>query len=136
MRLARGGFPEANERQADDRRAAWLAAYVSTILQRDVRDLARLDALVALPDLLRLLASRVSGLLRLAAVSRDIGLAHMPRFRSNLSRLLEEVRHGQRVVVTRRGKKVACLVPVTRENLLPSLSEFRDSIQRQGAPLS
>jgi hypothetical protein len=37
-RLVRGGYPEAIQRVAADRRSAWFAAYLSTILQRDVRD--------------------------------------------------------------------------------------------------
>jgi predicted AAA+ superfamily ATPase len=75
-RLTRGGYPEATQRGADDRRAAWFAAYISTILQRDVRDLARVDALHSLPNLLKLLAARASGLLNLADVGRDAGLPH------------------------------------------------------------
>jgi uncharacterized protein len=75
-RLTRGGYPEAVQRQDDGRRAAWFASYVSTILQRDVRDLARVDALHSLPNLLRLLAARSSGLLNLADVSRDAALPH------------------------------------------------------------
>jgi predicted AAA+ superfamily ATPase len=75
-RLVRGGYPEAVQRQSDDRRAAWFASYLSTILQRDVRDLARVDALHSLPNLLKLLAARVSGLLNLADVSRGAGLPH------------------------------------------------------------
>jgi len=76
VRLTRGGYPEATQRQADDRRAAWFASYISTILQRDVRDLARVDALHSLPNLLKLLAARASGLLNLADVGRDAGLPH------------------------------------------------------------
>jgi predicted AAA+ superfamily ATPase len=75
-RLTRGGYPEATQRQDDDRRAAWFASYISTILQRDVRDLARVDALHTLPNLLKLLAARASGLLNLADVGRDAGLPH------------------------------------------------------------
>jgi predicted AAA+ superfamily ATPase len=73
-RLARGGFPEATQRPDDERRAAWFASYITTILQRDVRDLARVEALHALPNLLKLLAARASGLLNLADVGRDAGL--------------------------------------------------------------
>jgi predicted AAA+ superfamily ATPase len=75
-RLVRGGYPEAIQRGAEDRRARWFASYLSTILQRDVRDLARVEALPALPNLLKLLASRASGLLNLADVGRDAGLPH------------------------------------------------------------
>ena len=75
-RLTRGGYPEATRRQDDGRRAAWFASYISTILQRDVRDLARVDALHTLPNLLKLLAARASGLLNLADVGRDASLPH------------------------------------------------------------
>jgi len=75
-RLACGGYPEAVERKAGNRRSAWFASYISTILQRDVRDLARVDGLHALPNLLKLLAARASGLLNLADVGRDAGLPH------------------------------------------------------------
>ena len=75
-RLTRGGYPEATQREAEDRRGAWFASYISTILQRDVRDLARVDALHTLPNLLKLLAARASGLLNLADVGRDAGLPH------------------------------------------------------------
>jgi hypothetical protein len=75
-RMVRGGYPEAVARKASDRRTAWFASYVSTILQRDVRDLARVDGLTALPNLLKLLAARAAGLLNLADVARDAGLPH------------------------------------------------------------
>lgn len=75
-RLTRGGYPEAVQRTAEDRRSAWFASYISTILQRDVRDLARVDALHQLPNLLKLLATRTAGLANLADVGRDAGLPH------------------------------------------------------------
>ncbi len=74
--IVRGGYPEAVERKTDARRSAWFASYVSAILQRDVRDLARVDALHALPNLLQILAARASGLLNLADVGRDAALPH------------------------------------------------------------
>ena len=75
-RLTRGGYPEAIQRQTEDRRSAWFASYISTILQRDVRDLARVDALHQLPNLLKLLATRTAGLANLADIGRDAGLPH------------------------------------------------------------
>ena len=75
-RLVQGGYPETVQRTTEERRAAWFGSYLSTILQRDVRDLARVDALQALPNLLQLLAARSSGLLNLADVGRDAALPH------------------------------------------------------------
>jgi uncharacterized protein len=75
-RLATGGYPEATQRRREDRRATWFASYISTLLGRDVRDLAQVEALHALPNLLKLFAARTSGLLNLADVGRDAGLPH------------------------------------------------------------
>jgi len=73
-RIAAGGFPEAVARRTAERRAAWFDAYVATILQRDVRDLAQVDALASLPDLLRLCAARAGGLLNFAELGRAVAL--------------------------------------------------------------
>lgn len=73
-RVLRGGYPEAVERATPRRRRAWFNAYVTTILQRDVRDLANVEGLTQMPRLLRLLAARVSSLLNVSEVSRALGL--------------------------------------------------------------
>ncbi len=70
-RIARGGFPEVVARAAGARRRAWFEAYVKTILERDVRELANVAGLRDLPVLLRLAASRAMGLLNFADLSRD-----------------------------------------------------------------
>jgi hypothetical protein len=73
-RLVRGGYPEVVGIAADARRQAWFGSYVTTILQRDVRDLANIEGLTMLPRLLRLLASRSTALLNFADLSRSIGI--------------------------------------------------------------
>lgn len=75
-RLARGGFPEASARTSDDRRAAWFRSYISSLLQRDIRDLANIEGLTDLPRLLGLLAARSSALLNMSELSRATGIAH------------------------------------------------------------
>ena len=62
--------------RSEHRRAAWFDDYVTTILQRDVRDLARIEGLAQLPNLLALLAARTSGLINYADVARDVGLPY------------------------------------------------------------
>jgi len=74
--LVCGGYPEARQRTIGARRSAWFASYISTLLQRDVRDLAQVEGLHALPNLLKLLAARGSGLLNMSDVGRDAGLPH------------------------------------------------------------
>lgn len=73
-RVLRGGYPEASQIKRAERRRAWFDAYVTSILQRDVRDLARIEGLTELPRLLALLAARTMAQLNYAELSRSIGL--------------------------------------------------------------
>ncbi len=75
QRILRGGYPEVLMRAEEDRRNAWFGAYLTTILQRDVRDLANIEGLTALPRLLALLATRACSLLNLADISRGTEIA-------------------------------------------------------------
>jgi len=67
-----GGFPEALTRRTARRRDAWYGAYITTILQRDVRDLANIEQLASLPRLLQLLASRATGLMNYSEIARAL----------------------------------------------------------------
>jgi uncharacterized protein len=69
-----GGYPSALARQSRGRRKAWFESYLTTILQRDVRDLSNIDDLSAVPRLLSVVASRAGGLLNYADLSRTLGL--------------------------------------------------------------
>ncbi len=68
-RVLTGGFPEAQARDAE-RSGAWFDGYVTTLSQRDVRDLASIEGLMHLPRLLSLLAARVGGLFNVSELSR------------------------------------------------------------------
>jgi len=70
-----GGFPDALARSNAPRRAAWFDAYVQAILQRDLRDLANIEQLTEMPNLLHLLATRSATLLNFAELSRTAGMA-------------------------------------------------------------
>ncbi len=72
--LLHGGYPEAQRRPVWSRRRAWFNAYVTTILQRDVRNLASIDGLTVLPRLLALLAARTGALMNHAELARSTGL--------------------------------------------------------------
>lgn len=69
-----GGYPELLERQDPERRRTWFESYLTTILQRDVRDLANIEGLTLLPRLLALLASRVGGLVNVADLGRSLSV--------------------------------------------------------------
>jgi len=57
--------------------------------------------------------------------------------RSTLKALLERVESGEEIVLLRRGKEVARLVPPqAEERVLPELRKFRDSLRVKGLPMS
>ncbi|HUL20699.1 MAG TPA: type II toxin-antitoxin system prevent-host-death family antitoxin [Thermodesulfobacteriota bacterium] len=57
--------------------------------------------------------------------------------RAKLSSLLKRVEEGDEVVVLRRGKRIARLVPAGKKQAkLPSLKEFRASIRVKGEAMS
>ncbi len=72
-RIISGGYPEPLNR-TEPRRFAWFNSYITTILQRDVRDLANIEGLTQLPHLLKLLATRIACLANFSDLSRDIQL--------------------------------------------------------------
>ena len=93
-KMLQGGYPEAVARRTAHRRAAWFDGYLQTILQRDVRDLAALEQLNELPNLLQLLATRSATLLNFAEVSRACGISQttLKRYFSLLETLFLIVR--------------------------------------------
>ena len=57
--------------------------------------------------------------------------------RNKLSSLLDLVEEGEEIIITRRGKKIARLVPQRGKiKRLPALADFRSSIHTTGEPLS
>lgn len=71
--LVQGGYPDSLQRD-EERRRAWFGAYLTTILQRDVREMSNIEGLTDLPRLLTLLATRTGALLNLADISRGIDM--------------------------------------------------------------
>jgi len=74
-RIVRGGYPETVRRTDPRRRRAWWTAYLSSLLERDVRDLSNIEGLREMPRLLELLAARSGALLNYAEVSRAAGIS-------------------------------------------------------------
>lgn len=69
-----GGYPEVLTRPDEARRHAWFGSYLTTILERDVRDIANVQGLREMPRLLRLAATRAMGLLNFAGLGRDAAM--------------------------------------------------------------
>ena len=73
-RIVAGGYPAALARASAARRSAWYRDYVETEIQRDVRELARIHSLDALPRLLSVAASHTARLINVADLSAPFEL--------------------------------------------------------------
>jgi len=73
-RILRGGYPEPLGRADMSRKTAWFDAYITTLLERDVRDLSQIQDLAALPRLLQLLATRSASLFNQSEMSRSAAI--------------------------------------------------------------
>jgi len=74
-RIAAGGYPAALTRTAARRRARWYSDYLTTLVQRDVQDLARIASLDALPRLLALTAGQTAHLLNVSDMASPFQLS-------------------------------------------------------------
>jgi hypothetical protein len=88
-RIAAGGYPAALARITPRRRTAWYRDYIETLVQRDVRELARIGALDALPRLLTLAAGQTARLLNVSDLASPFQLSR-PTIRDYMT-LLERV---------------------------------------------
>ena len=68
-RVVGGGFPAALARASRHRRTVWYRDYADTLIQRDIRDLARISALDALPRLLAMAAGQTACLLNVSELA-------------------------------------------------------------------
>lgn len=90
-----GGYPAALARNTPGRRAAWYRNYADTLVQRDVRDLARVSALDALSRLLTLSAGQTACLMNVSELAAPFQVSRttIREYLTLLSRifLLEEL---------------------------------------------
>lgn len=67
-----GGYPEVIQRKSYRRKRAWFKSYITTILQKDIKDLANIEGLTNLPNILQLLAGRCASLINYTDISRSL----------------------------------------------------------------
>ncbi|MCB1110642.1 MAG: ATP-binding protein [Chlamydiia bacterium] len=79
-----GGFPTMQTLENDSERSTWCNSYLQAILDKDVRDLAQIEKLSELPNLLELIATRPGSLLNYTNLS---SACNIPR--STLIRYLQ-----------------------------------------------
>ncbi len=74
MRIRTGGFPQAVLAKSDAALGRLHKAYLQSILERDVREIADVSRLQQLPQLFEILSSRASNILNLADLARAMSL--------------------------------------------------------------
>ena len=72
--ILRGGYPEIASRKAVDRQI-WCGSYISTYLERDVRNLAHIGDLGQFERFLKLCAVRTGQILNLSDLARETGVS-------------------------------------------------------------
>ena len=87
--IVAGGYPEALARKTARRRQAWYRDYVEALVQRDVRNMARIASLDALPRLLALAAGQTARLINVSDLASPFQLSR-PTIRDYVT-LLERV---------------------------------------------
>ena len=77
QRVLAGGYPEVLARATGQARARWFDGYLTTLVQRDVRDLAQIEGVIQLPPLLATLAARAGSPLNFADLGRNLAMNQM-----------------------------------------------------------
>lgn len=72
-RICAGGFPEAVRRDPR-RRAGWFASYVTTTVQRVIRQLSDIDRAARIPQVLEICAARSGHEVNVTNLSSDLGI--------------------------------------------------------------
>ena len=68
-----GGYPEVVQRSTN-RRAKWFESYMLSVLQKDIRDLANIEGLTQIPNILQLIATSIGSTVNMSAISRLSGV--------------------------------------------------------------
>lgn len=69
-----GGFPESLARPVERRRQDWKRSYLTSVLTRDLRDIAEIEKLTELPKFVRLLAEHSAQLVNYSELGNGIGV--------------------------------------------------------------
>ncbi len=133
-----GGYPEAVRRRQPERRRSWFSSYVTTILQREVRDLAEIEGLADLPRLLSLVAARAGGLQNFSELARASGIPQstLKRYRALLeATFLVEAVPAWSGNLGKRLLKSPKLYPTDSGLMAYLLGLEREGLDAPGAPI-
>ncbi len=74
--IKKGGYPLAVLAENPLHRLEWLHAYLTQLLEKDIRDLSNIEGLSEIPTILGLLASRVGALVNVNDLSRSLQIPY------------------------------------------------------------
>lgn len=74
--VLQGGFPEALSRGSERRRQDWARSYLTSVLTRDLRDIAEVEKLTELPKFVRFLAEHSGQLVNYSQFGSSINVSH------------------------------------------------------------
>ena len=69
-----GGYPEMQQRATPARRQAWARAYMTTLIERDIQDIAQIDQISQVPQLLSIAAELSGQLMNLSQIGGQINM--------------------------------------------------------------
>ncbi|HLJ63011.1 MAG TPA: ATP-binding protein [Stellaceae bacterium] len=74
--VLKGGYPEAMARGGERRRQDWARAYLASVLNRDLRDIATVEKMTELPRFVRFLAEHSGKVVNYSEFGADIKVSH------------------------------------------------------------
>jgi predicted AAA+ superfamily ATPase len=72
-----GGYPEALQRSSPARRQKWFLDYVRAVIERDAREISKVEYIRQMPKLLRALATCSGQLVNYSSIAAPLGLNHL-----------------------------------------------------------
>ena len=69
-----GGYPEMQQRTTPARRQAWARAYMTTLIERDIQDIAQIDQISQVPQLLSIAAELSGQLMNLNQIGGQVNM--------------------------------------------------------------
>lgn len=72
--ICAGGYPEALQRESEGRRSKWFESYISAVLQKDIKNLANIEGMTQIPNILQLIGTRVGSTVNLSDIARLSGI--------------------------------------------------------------
>jgi len=75
--VLKGGYPEAVRRASPSRRQAWHLDYLDAILSRDINDIAHIEDMTRMPQLMALMAEHAGQLVNYSKLGAGIDVSHV-----------------------------------------------------------